>query len=180
MKTIILILLLGSSLLPAQENKQPVLSVGDPAPAFSLPDMDNNYVFLKDFSGEKLRKPWRNKVHHVVVISFFATWCGPCKKEIPHLNKLQADFKGQDVKFFLIDVGETREKVAKFLETFRVDMPVLLDRYKQTSEKYEANSLPRLLVIDKKGIIRKINHGFKDAARFEKDMRELITRLLAG
>ncbi len=180
MKTMILFLLIMCGLLGAREDDKPVLSVGDPAPAFSLPDMDNNYIFLKDFSGEKLRKPWKNKVRHVVVISFFATWCGPCKKEIPHLNKLMADFKGQAVKFFLIDVGETREKVEAFLKTFRVDMPVLLDRYKQTAEKYDANSLPRLVVIDKKGVVRRIKRGFKDGARFEKELSDLITKLLAG
>ena len=180
MRTVILSLLMLWSFSPAQESEKATLKVGDPAPAFSLPDMDNNYVFLKDFSGEKLRKPWKNKVHHVVVISFFATWCGPCKKEIPHLNKLQAEFKGQAVKFFLIDVGETKEKLQAFLKTFRVDIPVFLDRYKQTSGKYDANSLPRLVVIDKKGIVRKINRGFKDGAQFEKDLSDLITKLLAG
>ncbi len=77
-------------------------------------------------------------------------------------------------------MGETKEKLQAFLKTFRVDIPVLLDRYKQTSGKYDANSLPRLVVIDKKGIVRKINRGFKDGAQFEKDLSDLITKLLAG
>ena len=59
------------------------------APLFSLPDLNNNYIALRDLCGEKLRKPWKNKTKHVVVLSFFATWCKPCIAEIPHLQNIQ-------------------------------------------------------------------------------------------
>ncbi len=157
--------------------KQTNLKIGDKAPVFSLPDLENNYVFLRDYSGEKLRKPWKNKIKYAVVISFFATWCGPCKKEIPYLEKLQAEFNGKDVRFFLIDVGEEREKLDQYLKKNKTDLTILHDRYKQTSEKYGANSLPRLIVIDKDGTIQLIKKGFKDGSSFLDEMKTLLSKL---
>ena len=96
---VIFVLTILYSNLLAQDTESPV-KMGDQSPAFSLPDLQNNYIFLRDYNGEKLRKPWKNKTKYAVVISFFATWCGPCKKEIPYLEKLQTEFTDQKVKFF--------------------------------------------------------------------------------
>ena len=95
--------------LQAEESaKVDSLRVGCEAPVFSLPDAENNYVFLRDLCGKKLRKPWIKKEKQVVVLSFFATWCAPCQKEIPYLMQIQEQYKSQKVKVFLIDVGESR------------------------------------------------------------------------
>jgi thiol-disulfide isomerase/thioredoxin len=148
------------------------------APTFSLPSLDQEYVSLRDFCGQSLRKPWINKTKHVVVLSFFATWCEPCKKEIPHLTELMNEFKDQPVKFFLIDVGEEKEKVINFVNSARVEIPVLLDRYKKTAERFDALTLPRLFVLDKNGLIQRKQKGFSNPKDFEIEMRELITLLL--
>lgn len=155
------------------------LKVGDEAPSFSLPDLNNNYIFLRDYSGEKLRKPWKNKTKYVVVVSFFATWCGPCKKEIPHLEQLQKEYKDQNIKFFLVNVGEEREKLDAFLSQNKIKLKILHDRYQQTSEKYGANSLPRLIMIDKEGKVQLVKKGFKDGESFLKELRSLIEKLLS-
>ena len=131
------------------------ITSGQEAPTFSLPDVDQNYISLRDYCGEKLRKPWKNKTKHVVVISFFATWCKPCIAEIPHLEKIQEEFKDQPVKFLLVNVGEERDKVVTFQQKKEVNLKILLDRYQKTAGKYDALTLPRLVVIDKQGIIRK-------------------------
>ncbi len=155
------------------------IKVGDPSPIFSLPDLQNNYIFLRDYSGEKLRKPWKNKTKYAIVMSFFATWCAPCKKEIPYLEKLKTEFADKKIKFFLIDVGEEREKLDGFLEKNKVSLTVLHDRYQQTAEKFGAKSLPRLIVIDKHGTIKLIKKGFKDGDSFMKEMRTLLSDLLS-
>jgi len=151
---------------------------GSSAPTFSLPKLDLKYVSLRDYCGDELRKPWINKIKHVVVLSFFATWCKPCIAEIPHLEKIAKDFDGLPIKFFLIDVGEDREKVLKFVKEREVQLTVLLDRYNKISEKYGINSLPRLLVLDKNGIIRKVQSGFSDGKSFEKEMISFLLKLL--
>ncbi len=174
---LLVLILLFSNLLTAQQTEDP-LCIGCEAPTFSLPSVEEEYISLRDYCGEKLRKPWKNKTKHVVVLSFFATWCEPCKKEIPHLEKLQKEFKEQPVKFFLIDVGEEREKISKFLQKANVKIPVLLDRYQKTAERYDALTLPRLFVIDQYGKIQRKQKGFSNPEDFEIEMRELINLLL--
>jgi thiol-disulfide isomerase/thioredoxin len=163
--------------LYAQESSDP-LAIGCESPTFSLPSLDQEYVSLRDFCGQELRKPWINKTKHVVVLSFFATWCEPCKAEIPHLTKLQEEFKDQPVKFFLIDVGEEESEVIEYVTSANVKIPVLLDRYKKTAERFDALTLPRLYVLDKKGLIQRKQKGFNNPEDFEIEMRELITLLL--
>ncbi len=171
------LVLILSSVVFAQQTEDP-LCIDCEAPTFSLPSLDQEYVSLRDFCGQKLRKPWINKIKHVVVLSFFATWCAPCKAEIPHLTKLMNEFKDQPVKFFLIDVGEEREKVLNFVNSEGVEIPVLLDRYQKTAERFNALTLPRLFVLDKNGLIQRKQKGFSNPQDFEIEMRELITLLL--
>ena len=110
-KNIILIMV---TLLLIMQNIIGEIKKGEEAPLFSLPDVSNQYIALRDLCGEKLRKPWKNKVKHVVVLSFFASWCKPCIAELPHLQKIQNQFKDQPVKFFLINVGEDKIKIEEY------------------------------------------------------------------
>lgn len=181
-RTIILttILFVLPSLLWAGNIKPIQLQTGQVAPSFALPAMNDEYVSLREFCGDKLKKPWKNKTKHVVVLSFFATWCKPCMAEIPHLEKLYSEFKNKDIRFYLINVGENKEKVDKFVDQKKIKIPVLLDRYQKTAEKYDALALPRMFVLDKFGIIKKQAKGFKDPQNFEKEMRNLLNELLSA
>lgn len=172
---LLFLLLLISHVNSGQDS---VITVGQDAPTFSLPDVDQKYISLRDFCGEKLRKPWKNKTKHVVVLSFFATWCKPCMAEIPHLESLKEEFSGQPVKFFLVDVGEDREKIIEFKNKKNIRLNILLDRYQKTAAKYDALTLPRLVVIDKGGVIRKEQKGFSDPDAFETEMKKLLADLL--
>ena len=154
------------------------IKIGKEAPTFSLPTMEQHYVYLRDFCGETLRKPWKNKTKYVVVISFFASWCAPCLKEIPHLQELKKEFAGKDIKFFLINVGEEKDKVEELLKTNPIELPILLDRYTKIAEKYDALTLPRLFVIGKNGIIRRQQKGFINEEDFVIEMRAIISELL--
>ena len=176
-RLLVSLILLFPILLLGQSAEDP-LCIGCEAPTFSLPSVGEDYISLRDYCGEELRKPWKNKTKYIVVLSFFATWCEPCKKEIPHLEKLQNEFKDYPVKFFLVDVGEGREKISKFLKETNIQIPVILDRYQKTAEKYDALTLPRLYVIDQNGKIQRKQKGFSSPDDFEIEMRELIKMLL--
>lgn len=178
--TLLLILnLFAAQNIFAQQKRVESLTPGSKAPSFTLPDANNNYVFLRDICGEKLRKPWKNKTKYVVVLSFFATWCAPCQKEIPHLMELQKQFAGRDIKFYLISVGEKKAKVLPFVRGKGYTLPLLIDQYQVVADKYGAHTLPRLVVIDKKGIVRRYNIGFENKANFETDLAALLSKLLA-
>ncbi len=174
----ILMMLLGITFAFGQSSTTEKIAVGDEAPTFSLPDLEQNYVALRDFCGKELRKPWINKEKHVVVLSFFATWCKPCMAEIPHLEAIARKYDNKNVKIFLIDVGEDLQKVSEFRKAKQIKLPVLIDRYQTVAEKYDALTLPRLFVIDKEGMIRKENKGFSDPQKFEQELAKLLDQLL--
>lgn len=156
---LILILLLAQGGAGAQENRADTLEVGDTAPAVYLRTLDGKDFFLRDYCGA-LRSA--KKKPHVVILSFFATWCLPCRAEIPHLMKLQERLKLEDLKVFLIDVGEAPEKVESFVKEMQVTLPVLIDRYSVVSRKYSVDGLPTLVVIGKDGSVKAMWSGYTD------------------
>lgn len=155
-----------------------LVKVGMPAPTFSLPDLEYKYVALRDFCGDQLNKAWLNKTRHVVVISFFATWCKPCLAEIKQLEEIAKEVTDRPVKFLLIDVGEKREVLVEFLKQHPIGLPILLDRYQKVAEKYDALTLPRLFIADRYGIIRYEQKGLKDSEDFKAVLRDSINELL--
>jgi thiol-disulfide isomerase/thioredoxin len=161
------------------------LRPGDPAPSFVLRNIaGGNPVFLRDFAGKELRRAVRNQPHQVVVLSFWATWCEPCKQEIPLLTKIAEEFKDQPVKFFLVNTFEqakqpnfTEDSVVAVLKARNYTLPCLVDATGRVSDSYQVRGLPVLVVIDKQGIIRKISHGFEET--FEETMPKLLKELVA-
>lgn len=176
---LILIWAVFASGLFANEPVKESLKIGDVAPTFYLKDLENNDVFLRNYCGEKLRKPWKNKEKYVVVLSFWATWCGPCQKEIPVLQEVYNSYEGQNLKVYLVDVGEKKELVAPFVKEKKYELPVLLDIYSMVSaKKYMVSSLPRLFVIDQNGVIQHITKGFKGEEHLRKELKSVLDRLL--
>ena len=179
-KFIILVLLFTVSVYGLSARKANSLQIGDKAPTFYLKDIQNNDVFLRDYCGEKLRKPWKNKEKYVIVLSFWATWCAPCQKEIPVLQDIMDEYSGKNIKSFLIAVGEKKEKVAPFAQKKKFRFPVLLDMYSMVStKKYQVPALPRLFVIDQNGIIRHIEEGFKGEQHLRTELKTVLDKLLS-
>lgn len=172
-RLIFFILFLLPACVTAQEKATDTLRVGDVAPPVYLRTLDGKDFFLRDYSGT-MRSP--KKKSYIVVFSFFATWCKPCKKEIPHLIVLQEQYKSKDVKILLIDVGEEPEKVKEFVKANGVTLPVLMDRYSLVSKKYGAKTLPTLVVIGKDGNVKAIRSGYTDGD--EKKLDEILKELL--
>ena len=124
---------------------------GDQTPPISLFMLENNKYFRsKDLLGKKN-----------LVVSFFATWCVPCAKEIPELTKISNEL-GDDFKFLLVDVNEKRDKVKEHVSNKGITLQVVLDKYGKTFEKFGGETLPLLVVIDKKGKITYYHSGYRD------------------
>ena len=132
------------------------------APTFYLRTLGNKSFFLS--KELKKQKP--------IVLSFFATWCVPCRKEMPKLDSLSQVFK--DVSFYLINVSgvegknkEEPEKVKKMLYDLKVDIPVLMDMYAKTAKLYEALILPTTVIINPNGEVIYKHTGYEKGDELE-------------
>jgi thiol-disulfide isomerase/thioredoxin len=157
------------------------LRVGDEAPPFVMRDLLTDEAnYLRDYTGRTLRDAWKKKDRHVVVISFWATWCQPCKTEIPILAKLAEELKDQPVKFFLVNTMEdsntTEDSVRIVFRNRGYSLPCLIDPSQRFQSLYTVRGLPMLVVVDKYGIVRKVNRGYHE--NFDIELRTLIRGLL--
>lgn len=147
--------------------KDSLLEVGSPSPNFFLKGLDGSEFYSRDYYGEVRNMPKGRKERSNVVISFFATWCIPCKKEIPELEAL-AD-KYPDVKFYLINVAESKEKITDHLIKNPIRLPILMDIYGKVSEKFNVKDggnaqavLPTLVMINKAGFVHFYKKGYAE------------------
>jgi len=179
------------AVVPNDTTKDPGLQVGDIAPSWALMAGPGKFEFLKNWTeikGKKLRKPITQPDRHVLVLSFFATWCKPCMKELPHLENLYQKYKDEKIKFFLIDITEATRtvkgleempKAGPFLKKKGITMPILYDSRGVAKERYGAKTLPRLFVVDKYRIIQLAKTGFDENEDFEGELSAVLDRLSA-
>lgn len=165
---------------------------GDVAPSWALMYAPGKFEFLKNWTVEKdgrLRKFNSQPDRHVVVMSFFATWCEPCKKELPILQKLYEKYENEKIRFFLVDITEATRgndgfedspEAGPWLSERDISMPLLFDHRGVTKEKYGVATLPRLFIIDKYQIIREVRKGFHEGEEeaFFKELSGVIDELL--
>jgi thiol-disulfide isomerase/thioredoxin len=158
------------------------LKVGEEAPPFVMRDLiADTAVFMRDLTGKTLRDNWKNdKIRSIVVISFWATWCQPCKIEIPKLSLLADKFKGKPIKFFLVNTMERAEQNEDSVRTEYTQrgyrLPCLIDPGMRFANLYTVRGLPMLVVIDKFGVVRKINRGYHE--NFDIELENMLNELL--
>ena len=176
--------------VPDDTTKDPGLKAGDLAPSWALMYAPGKFEFLKNWTVERdknLRKFMSQPDRYPVVLSFFATWCVPCMKELPHLENVYQAYKNEKVKFFLVDIteatrtgeNENSPKAGPFLAEKGVTIPILYDNRGVAKERYGAKTLPRLFVIDKFQIIREARQGFHEDEDLEGELSALIDELMA-
>ncbi len=140
------------------------VGIGEPAPAFNLPAVQHTSTALADFSGK------------VVLVNFWASWCGPCREEIPELMKIRAALAGQGFEVIGINVDKDRAQANEFMQRFAIDFPVVFDAEQKTINNYKAKSMPTSYLIDRDGTIHKIFHGY--TAQKRASMEATITELV--
>jgi peroxiredoxin len=158
---LVLVASLSVTLLPA-----PLMAAEATGPAadFSLPSRGGKPVALSALRGQ------------VVLINFWATWCGPCRKEMPLLEQLQKKYASLGFTMLGINVEEDTTQMETFLGDVPVTFPVLLDPANQVSKLYDVAAMPSTVIVDRKGNIRFIHQGYKpgDENRYQDVIRQLI------
>ena len=172
----VLILLSGSVAIGQVKEKVKIIE-GMKAPTFYLQDLSGGEIFLSDLVGEPIASYKKRGTEQVVILSLFATWCVPCKAEIPELERIYLENSDKNLTVFLIDVEEKKEIVTLFLDSMGVNLPTLMDKYGKISEKYGVVSIPSLYIIDKDGIVRFVSHGFKSVEEFRTDITKILRTL---
>ena len=155
----VVLLLLGLAALPAA-----AVAPEQPAPDFTLKSLEGTNLRLEEFRGQ------------VVLINFWASWCGPCRQEMPVLDRLHQRYA--DTGFAVLGVnvegeeGPARELLAKVPVTF----PVLIDEGQRVSELYGLEAMPSTVVVDRDGVVRFVHHGYRpgDEAGYVEMVKQLI------
>ena len=115
--------------------------IGMEAPGFSLVNMNNQEVSLSDYQGKK------------VFLNFWASWCPPCRKEMPDMQKLHEEYGSEEVAILAVNVGESKSTAANFMMQNGLSFPVLLDNSKDTARNYLVRGIPSSYFLDQNGII---------------------------
>ena len=111
------------------------------APNFMIKDLGGNTVSLEDYRGK------------IVFLNFWATWCPPCRAEMPSMEKLYAQFKNEDFAILAIDMREDAGKVRAFKEQFKLSFPMLLDSDGSVGAAYGIVSIPTTYLVDRNGYL---------------------------
>lgn len=149
-----------------QSSKYEPLVVGKAAPDFSLTDLNDTPHRLSDFRGK------------VVFLNFWATWCAPCREEMPSMEVLNKSFEkdGLVVLAVSIDRVTTTKDIPPFVKSLNLTFPVLIDSWGVTDKPYKRLGVPETFIIDQQGIVREIIIGPKDWTRID-NLKTLTTLL---
>jgi len=157
------LLLCGAGLLGAAELKP---WSGSASHAFDLKDLNGRQHRLADHRGK------------VVLINFWATWCEPCREEIPAMEKLKEKLAGRPFVILGVNVAEPEARVEKFLSVMPVTFPVLLDQEGKTAKVWRVRVLPASFLVDTQGNVRYSVVGELDWTA--REVIDRVVRLLPG
>jgi peroxiredoxin len=131
------------SILAASADRQR----GQPAPPFALPDLHGRVVSLEALRGE------------VVLVNFWATWCGPCRAEMPELDAVAREYADAGFHVLAVNVLEDAERVQRFGQELKLDLPLLVDPAGEAYRAYNVHGMPTSFLIDRDGVIRDVRYG---------------------
>ncbi len=126
----------------SEEEKKSQSSEPKPAHDFTLKDLNGNDVKLSSFKGK------------AVIINFWATWCHPCREEIPDLQKGYDENKDKGLVILGVNIKENESKVSKFTKDYKMTYPILLDIDGTTSDAYRVFGIPMSFFIDRNGLVK--------------------------
>ncbi len=149
-------LLLSSSVVASE--------ISGPAPDFTLKSLDGGNLKLSEHRGE------------VVMVNFWASWCGPCRQEMPILEALYSQYKELGFTILGVNVEEDAEAPKRLLQSIPVSFPILLDSQNKVSELYRVVAMPSTYLIDRDGNLRYFHAGYRPGfeQKYDVQIRELL------
>jgi thiol-disulfide isomerase/thioredoxin len=140
-------------------------TLSGPAPGFSLQSRDGQQVSLASLKGK------------VVMVNFWATWCVPCRQEMPHLEALYEKYNSLGFELLAVNVEKNNaEGARKWLEETPVTFPVLFDPNNEVTKLYKVQTMPSTVLVARDGTMRFIHHGYKPG--YESDYQTQVRALL--
>ena len=122
---------------------------GQPAPDFSLKSSTGENLRLSEYRGD------------VVMINFWATWCGPCRQEMPLLDDLFDRYNRVGFNLLGVNIDDDSRRAMQMVEDLGVSFPVLFDDSKKVSKLYQVEAMPVTVIVDREGTVRYVHHGYK-------------------
>ena len=135
-----------------------------PAPDFTLKTLDGPALRLAEQRGQ------------VVLVNFWASWCAPCKVEMPHLNRLADKYRDTGVVLLAVNVDDDPKKAAAEARKLGINFPVLLDTAKTASKAYQLQAMPTTVLVDRDGKVRHVHQGYR--AGYEQTYDEQLRALV--
>lgn len=157
--------LLGTLLLVTSAPRALAIGAGSLAPEIGLKDLSGRGVSIASLKGK------------VVLVDFWASWCAPCREELPVLEALYKKYRGRGFEIVGVNLDQSPDKVQRFLSGTPLSFRVVHDRGRAVAERYAPSKMPSSFLIDRKGIVRHVHAGFRAADRSALDSQ--ISALLA-
>lgn len=129
---------------------------------------------LKSLSGKNMSIAEQRG--NIIVINFWASWCGPCRKEMPVLQKLHEQYQELGTYVWGVNVEQENQAGKDFLKTVKVDFPIFFDASNKVSADYEVEAMPTTVIIDRNGVVRYVFKGYQDG--YEKKYAKAIKKLI--
>lgn len=152
--------------MEAEEARHPL--TGTEAPDFTTSLLDGNAFQLSKLRGK------------VVVLDFWATWCGPCVEAMPVVTEVAQSMADKGVVVFAVNVGEESDEIKDFLKKVKVAVPIVLDPESKIAEAYQTEAIPQTILIGKDGRIEVVHVGFEGLDQFRQQLTEQLKVLVDG
>jgi thiol-disulfide isomerase/thioredoxin len=149
------LILLPLALAPALATSIEGLHAGAPAPQFQLTSSSGKPLSLADLKGR------------IVLVNFWASWCGPCRKEMPLLEQLNRQYRSKGVTLVGVDVEPDSAAAIDWLKLTPVSFPILFDVDSKVSKLYQVEGMPNTVILDRQGNVRYIHRGYSTGAENE-------------
>ena len=122
---------------------------GQAAPDFALKSASGENLRLSEYRGD------------VVMVNFWATWCGPCRQEMPLLDDLYSRYQRVGFNLLGVNIDDVSRRAMQMIEELGVNFPVLFDERKEVSQLYDVEAMPVTVLVDRSGTVRHVHHGYK-------------------